>query len=99
MPGTEDQVALLMAPGQVPGQGSEMIVSADLALMGKPSMDGPTVYLSAFGDIAGMVQRVREAGGEVLQEPQDMGPMVGTIAFIKDSEGNCIGIQAPNPGK
>jgi predicted enzyme related to lactoylglutathione lyase len=99
MPGTDDQVALLMAPGQVPGQGGEMLVSADLAVMGKPSMDGATVYLNSYGDIAGMVARVREAGGEVLQEPQDMGPMVGTIAFIKDSEGNRIGIQQPNPQK
>jgi hypothetical protein len=69
-------------------------VAFDLAV-GKPSMEGSTVYLSSKGDFAGILARVREAGGEVLQEPQDMGQMVGTIAFFKDTEGNRIGIHEP----
>lgn len=100
MPGV-DGVAI---PGSPPAEGQpapenmEMTVAFDLYVGGKPSVDGPTVYLSAQGDIAGMLQRVRDAGGEVLQEPQDMGPMIGTLAFFKDTEGNRIGLHLPPAG-
>ena len=70
-------------------------VSADLYVGGTPSTDGPTIYLSANGDMAGMVARAVEAGGEVLRESAFMGDMAGWIAFIKDSEGNRIGLQQP----
>jgi len=43
-----------------------------------------------------MVARVKEAGGSVLQEPQNMGDMVGWVAFFIDSEGNRMGIQQPS---
>jgi len=70
-------------------------VAFDLYVGGTPSADGATVYLSSGGDFPGILARVREAGGEVLQEPQDMGPMVGILAFIKDTEGNRVGIHEP----
>jgi len=92
MPGAESEIALIGGPGGDQGQ----IVSADLYLGGTPSHTGPTVYLSARGDIDGMLARVVEAGGTVLQEKQNMGEMVGWIAFIEDSEGNRIGIQHPS---
>jgi predicted enzyme related to lactoylglutathione lyase len=92
MPGGEDEVALIGGPGGDQGQ----IVSADLHVGGTPSHAGPTVYLSSRGDIDGMVARVIEAGGKVLQEKQNMGDMVGWIAFFEDSEGNRIGIQQPD---
>lgn len=98
MPGAED-VAI---PGSPPAEGEPvpetMTVAFDLYVGGKPSMDGVTVYLSAMGDFPGILARVREAGGEVLQEPQDMGPMIGTLAFIKDTEGNRIGVHQPPAG-
>ena len=89
-----DDLGLL--PGE-PGL-NEAIVSADLS-PGKPGVDGPVPYLGSGGDIEAMVARVREAGGEVLQDPQFMGPMVGWIAFFIDSEGNKSGIQQPAEGK
>ena len=92
MPGADD-VAVIMGPPDT------MSVSADLHVGGKPSHDGPTVYLGAEGDIDGMVARVPGAGGKVLQEKQFMGDMVGWIAFIEDSEGNRIGIQQPADSK
>ncbi len=98
MPGVEG-VAI---PGSPPGEGESVPetspVAFDLYTGGKPSTDGVTVYLSAMGDIAGALVRVREAGGEVLQEPQDMGPMIGTLAFFKDTEGNRIGLHHPPAG-
>lgn len=89
MPETDDKIALLGGP-----EGGGRVVSADL-YEGTPSHDGSTVYLSSQGDIDGMVERVREAGGTVLQEKRFMGEMVGWIAFFEDSEGNRIGIQQP----
>ena len=97
MPGV-DGVAL---PGASPDDGAsspQAPVAFDLYVGGTPSAEGATVYLSSTGDFPGILTRVREAGGEVLQEPQDMGPMVGTIAFIKDTEGNRIGIHEPPTG-
>jgi len=89
----EDQVAAIQGPE------GEYVVSADVSLSGKPGVDGPVPYLGARGDINAMIARVREAGGEVLQEPQFMGPMVGWTATFIDSEGNKIGIQQPGDGK
>lgn len=68
-------------------------MSADLYLGGTPSHDGATVYLGSGGDIDGMVARVVEAGGKVLQQKQFTGEMIGWIAFFEDSEGNRIGIE------
>jgi predicted enzyme related to lactoylglutathione lyase len=86
-----DEVAVLSAPGQ----GNEMAVSADLYVGGKPSHEGPTVYLGSGGDIDGMLLRVVEAGGKILDEKADMGEMIGWLAFFEDTEGNRIGIQQP----
>jgi len=90
-----DGIALIM--GTEPGgpDGDMMTVSADLYVGGKPSVDGPTVYFNADGDIDGFVARVKEAGGTVTDEKAFMGPMVGWIAFFLDTEGNRIGVQQP----
>ena len=97
MPGV-DGVALPGAPPDDGASSPQFPVAFDLYVGGTPSAEGATVYLSSGGDFPGILTRVREAGGEVLQEPQDMGPMVGTIAFIKDTEGNRIGIHEPPMG-
>jgi uncharacterized protein len=94
MPGTNDSVALL------PGGDQEGTVSADLAKGEnmKPSMDGATVYFDPMGDIAAFMQRVESAGGKILQQPMDMGPVVGVIGFFVDTEGNRLGVRAPSQG-
>jgi predicted enzyme related to lactoylglutathione lyase len=96
MPGMDGLALIGMMPreGAPPATGqTEPIVSADLYLGGTPGGSGTTIYFSSYGDINGMVARVREAGGEVLEEPTFRGPMVGWVAFFRDSEGNRIGIQ------
>ena len=72
-------------------------MSFDLALTenNKPSMEGSTVYLNSYGDPEGMLQRAAAAGGEILMPVTDMGEMVGSIGFFKDSEGNRIGVHKP----
>jgi uncharacterized protein len=98
MPGV-DGVAL---PGSPPDDATSVPetspVAFDLYLGGTPSLEGVTVYLSSMGDFPGILTRVREAGGKILQEPRDMGPMIGTLAFIEDTEGNRIGIHEPPLG-
>jgi predicted enzyme related to lactoylglutathione lyase len=71
----------------------------------RPSGEGPSpggltgrsmsTAICWVGDFPGIMARIREAGGEVLQEPQDMGPMIGTLAFFRDTEGNRIGVHQP----
>jgi predicted enzyme related to lactoylglutathione lyase len=92
MPGTSD-VALLMPLGT----GAPSDVSGDLVVgSGAPSLThGATIYLSAMGDIDGMLVRAVEAGGAVLREKGFMGDQIGWIAYIQDSEGNRVGIQQP----
>lgn len=98
MPGM-DSVAI-PGPDEPPEEGGggptdgPMTVAFDLVQTEqlKPSMDGCTVYLNAEEDPEGMLRRVTEAGGEVLQPLQDMGEMVGWIGFFRDTEGNRIGV-------
>lgn len=64
----------------------------------KPSADGVTIYLDSAGDIEGMVRRAEAAGGTIQSPPTDMGPMVGVLAFVIDTEGNRIGIRQASAG-
>jgi uncharacterized protein len=54
--------------------------------------DGPgwTTYF-ATGDAAACAQRVREAGGTVVVEPMEVGPM-GTMVIALDPQGNAFGL-------
>jgi predicted enzyme related to lactoylglutathione lyase len=92
MPGMTD-VALLMPLGT----GDPSDVSGDLVVGDRvPSTThGVTLYLSAMGDIDGMLSRVVAAGGTIEREKGFMGEGIGWIAYIHDSEGNRIGIQQP----
>jgi uncharacterized protein len=91
MPGAT-QVAVLGSPQGM----SPMDVSADLVQdQQAPSTTyGTTIYLGSNGDIDGMLARVTEAGGKILAAKQLMSD-IGWIAYIKDSEGNRIGIHQP----
>jgi predicted enzyme related to lactoylglutathione lyase len=42
-----------------------------------------------------MLQRAADAGGQILMPVKDMGEMVGSIGFFRDSEGNRIGVHKP----
>ncbi len=102
LPGSEGASALLMPMGT----GSDMDVSADLAIAGstlgfigdgvrmtQPSTThGPIIYLSANDDIDGMLERTVEAGGTIHAPKQDFGQMGGWLALIVDTEGNLIGL-------
>jgi len=92
MPDTGDTVAVIGNPNSA----DPPMFSADLYVGGTPlASGGVTIYFNTNGDLDGMLARVVEVGGEIVQEKQFMGPMVGWIAFFKDTEGNRIGLQEP----
>ncbi len=83
--------------GGAPDTQGPMPVAFDLARgeNQQPSTQGCTVYLNSHNDPEGMIQRAVDAGGELLMPVTDMGPMVGSIGFFRDSEGNRIGVHKP----
>lgn len=91
MPGAEDSVA-------VPASDGEGDISFDLAKTEGfvPCDQGARVYFDPKGDIEGMLARGQAAGGSLVQPPMDMGPVVGVIAFMLDTEGNTIGLRQPS---
>ncbi|WP_186786137.1 VOC family protein [Paenibacillus agilis] len=58
-----------------------------------PSPDGVRVYVDGSPDLAAVLSRVREAGGEVIMEKTYVGDHGGYIGKFIDSEGNRIGLQ------
>ena len=67
--------------------GGSIVVREDL----KPTTDGPTIYLNAFGKLSDAVSKVEAAGGKVIVPEMDLGKF-GFSAIIIDSEGNKIGL-------
>ena len=78
------------------GQGvGGSVVKADYA---KPSADGAVVYLNAESRerLDAVLARVEAAGGAVIKPAAELGE-IGVIAFIRDTEGNHVGLHvAPN---
>lgn len=59
---------------------------------------GPVIYLNAGNDLDGILSRVEGAGGNVIM-PKKAIPPQGFIAWIRDSEGNRVGLhQSPEEG-
>jgi predicted enzyme related to lactoylglutathione lyase len=59
----------------------------------KPSTEGLTVYLDGSPDLATILLRVHEAGGQVIMEKTYAGNNAGYLGMFIDSEGNRIGLQ------
>lgn len=76
--------------------GMETGVSGSLnPFMGiKPSADsGVTIWLNAGDDLQAVLDKVADAGGQVLQEKEEIGEF-GFIAMMLDCEGNRIGLHS-----
>ena len=74
--------------------GMETGVSGSLnPFMGiKPSSEsGVTIWLNAGDDLQAVLDKVADAGGQVLQEKEEIGEF-GYIAMLLDCEGNRIGL-------
>ncbi len=74
-----------------PEEGISGAINSDSNLT--PSAEGPRIYLNAEGQLAEVLARVPDAGGEVIM-PQTAIDQWGTIAIIKDTEGNSIGLHS-----
>lgn len=61
---------------------------------GRPSREGPLIYLNATGRLDEAVAAVSANGGEVLQPKHQIGPY-GFRALVLDSEGNRIALHSP----
>jgi predicted enzyme related to lactoylglutathione lyase len=57
-----------------------------------PATNGPLIYLGCE-DIDGILSRVPEAGGKVVQDRLSIGEY-GSIALFIDSEGNRLGLHS-----
>jgi len=58
----------------------------------EPSDQGSLVYLTAPNGLQTALDRVPGAGGEVLLPRTDIGDDYGYYAYIKDTEGNKVGL-------
>ena len=56
----------------------------------EPGASGVTIYL-AVAEVQAAADRAVAAGGKVVQPTTDLGPH-GTIALIRDLDGNVVGI-------
>ena len=60
----------------------------------QPSHHGSRVYFDANPSIAAWIERAEQAGGHVLVNRTPAGGDNGYFAYIEDSEGNRIGLNA-----
>ena len=58
--------------------------------------NGPKVYLDCGKDLNTVLNRVPDAGGQVVFPKTEIGPDMGQFAFFTDSEGNVVGLYSTN---
>ena len=61
----------------------------------KPSTDGAVVYLNGGDNLSTVLNKVEDAGGEVVTSKTNIGEH-GFIAFFADTEGNKVGVHSMN---
>jgi len=57
-----------------------------------PTEHGVVTYLFVGEDVGGVLSRVEQAGGSILQPKTLITEEIGYMAFIRDSEGNRVGL-------
>ncbi|RUS46178.1 glyoxalase [Cohnella sp. AR92] len=58
-----------------------------------PSEEGVSLFLDGSPDLAVILSRVNEAGGQVIMQKTFAGDHAGYLGMFLDSEGNRIGLQ------
>jgi len=61
-----------------------------------PSANGVTIYLNADPDIQTVVDRIEQAGGNIVIPRTQISEEMGYMAFFMDSEGNRMALHAQN---
>ncbi len=59
-----------------------------------PSAEGVVIYMNGNPDLSSALDKVTGAGGEILMPKTQISPEYGYMAYIKDTEGNRIGIHS-----
>jgi predicted enzyme related to lactoylglutathione lyase len=59
-----------------------------------PSAGGVVVYLDCSPSLDAALQRVNAAGGAIAMPRQALPPGMGFIAWIRDLDGNTVGLHA-----
>lgn len=61
---------------------------------GKPSGEGPLVYLNGGNDLSHALSRIEKAGGKVVVPKTQISPEIGYFAIFMDSENNRIALHS-----
>lgn len=85
-----DGLSMGVFPYAEPGVGGAVASGHGLA----PAADGPVVYLNADGRLDAALARVSSLGGAVVMPRTELPGDMGSIALIRDSEGNRVGLHA-----
>ena len=75
-----------------PGVGGALMAGADAP---KPSDGGTVVYLDAGASLDAVLARVEAAGGRIMTPKVHLPGDMGVFAHIADTEGNRVGLHAP----
>jgi uncharacterized protein len=59
----------------------------------EPSPNGVVIYLDGGEDLNIILNKVKNAGGEVIMEKAYLGEQAGYVGMFSDTEGNKIGLQ------
>jgi uncharacterized protein len=59
----------------------------------QPGRNGSLIYFAAQPDVGTMLERVLNAGGNIIKERSEVAPGFGYYALFEDSEGNTMAIQ------
>lgn len=76
--------------------GSETEPGANGALVGRDDLHQHPTLIAGVDDIDAVLARVRARGGVVVQEKLPV-PGVGWSAYVRDPEGNLLGLFEPTP--
>lgn len=89
---TMDMMGMKMAmfPSMPPHVGGALVESNQH----KPSMEGAVIYINGNPDLQIVLDRVEQAGGQVLMPKTMIDKETGYMAFISDTEGNKVGIHS-----
>lgn len=60
----------------------------------RPGKNGPLVYLNAYGNLDGMLEKIKAAGGKIVKPKEEIAPGFGFMAVFEDSEGNLLALQS-----
>ena len=75
----------------IPGAEGNPVGALVQTAQNQPSATGPLIYLGNGGDLSSILDKVADAGGQVLVPKTDIGPY-GSIAQFSDTEGNRIAL-------